>query len=335
MPPLVPGQRHHDRFDQKNELDDAVHSPEQAGGIVTGCRARIGTAMNPVMTGYLLGGLGVAIFGLTLPMTRLAVQELAPWFVTMGRAAVAGLIALVVLGFVRPSLPSRSELARLFLAALCLVVGFPGLVALAMREVPAAHGGIVLGILPLATAAMAVLVNGERPSPVFWLWSVIGAGIVTGFALREGGGALVPGDGYLFLAVLVTGLGYAISARLSARRPGWEVISWMVVISLPLTLPLALWLAPTDPAAIGRKTWLGFAYVALFSQYLGFFAWNAGLAIGGVARISQVQLLQTFVTLAGAWLVLGEPLGAEAVIVAAVVVVVVALGGRSRIATRH
>jgi drug/metabolite transporter (DMT)-like permease len=291
--------------------------------------------MNPVMTGYLLGGLGVAIFGLTLPMTRLAVQELAPWFVTTGRAAVAGLVALAVLGIVRPSRPTGGELMRLSVAALCLVIGFPGLVALAMREVPAAHGGIVLGILPLATAAMAVLVNGERPSPAFWLWSLAGAVIVTGFALRQGGGGFVAGDLYLFLAVLVTGLGYTISASLSARRPGWEVISWMVVLSLPVTLPLALWLAPAQPAAVSGRAWLGFAYVALFSQYLGFFAWNAGLAIGGVARVSQVQLLQTFVTLAGAWLVLGEPLGAEAFAVAAVVVLVVALGGRSRIATRH
>jgi drug/metabolite transporter (DMT)-like permease len=290
--------------------------------------------MANVPLGYLLGALGVAIFGLTLPMTRVAVQELAPWFVTMGRAAIAGLVAAAVLTIARPAPLARGQLALCAVAALCLVVGFPGLVALAMREVPAAHGGIVLGVLPLATAAAAVLVNGERPAPAFWSWSLAGAAIVTLFALREGGGAPTAGDLYLVAAVLVTALGYTVLAKLSASRPGWEVISWLVLVSLPVTAPLALWLAPAEPGLVSTRVWLAFLYVALFSQYLGFFAWNAGLALGGVARVSQVQLLQTFVTLAGAWLLLGEPLGLDALAAAAAVVGVVALGGRSRIARK-
>jgi drug/metabolite transporter (DMT)-like permease len=284
-----------------------------------------------ILSGYVLGTLGVLIFGLTLPMTRLAVSELAPWFVTMGRAALAGVIAGAVLAIARPRRPSSRELALMTLASLCLVIGFPGFVALAMTRVPAAHGGVILGVLPLATAAMAVLINGEKPAASFWFWSVLGATIVTLFALREGGGSFGLGDIFLALAVASTAVGYTISARLSGKRPGWEVISWQVIIALPLTLPVALWLAPPDVGTIRATVWGGFLYVAIFSQYLGFFAWNAGLAMGGVARVAQVQLLQTFVTLAGAALVLGEPLGIEALGTAVIVVGIVMLGARSRV----
>jgi drug/metabolite transporter (DMT)-like permease len=285
-----------------------------------------------LLSGYLLGALGVLIFGLTLPMTRLAVGELAPWFVTMGRAAVAGLVAAAVLAALRRKPPRGTELGLLALASLCLVIGFPGFVAMAMARVPAAHGGVVLGVLPLATAAMAVIVNGERPSTAFWFWSAAGAAIVTLFALREGGGGFGVGDLYLALAVASTSLGYTVSARLSGQRPGWEVISWQVAIALPLTLPAALLLMPASAGAVSAPACGAFLYVAIFSQYLGFFAWNAGLALGGVARVSQVQLLQTFVTLAGAALLLGEPLGFEALATATLVVAVVLLGARSRVA---
>ncbi len=279
--------------------------------------------------GLLLGLAGVVIFGATLPMTRLAVADLSPWFVTFGRAALAGLVAAGVLLVMRRPLPSRPDLARLGLAALVLVGGFPGFTAFAMQLVPAAHGGVVLGILPLATAAVGAVLMRDRPPLLFWVSAVAGAVLVIAFSLRDGGGRLEWGDALLAAAVVAAAVGYVVSAQLAARMPGWEVISWIVVVSLPVTVPLTLLSAPTDPAAIAGRSWLAFLYLGLMSQYLGFFFWNAGLALGGVAHVSQVQLLQTFVTLGVAALVNGERVDAVTVLAALAVVAVVALGRRS------
>jgi drug/metabolite transporter (DMT)-like permease len=279
--------------------------------------------------GLLLGLAGVVIFGATLPMTRLAVADLSPWFVTFGRAALAGMVAAVVLLVMRRQLPSRPDLARLGLAALLLVGGFPGFTAFAMQLVPAAHGGVVLGILPLATAAVGAVLMRDRPPLLFWVSAVAGAVLVVAFSLRDGGGRLEWGDALLAAAVAAAAVGYVVSAQLAARMPGWEVISWIVVVSLPVTVPLTLLSAPADPAAIAGRSWLAFLYLGLMSQYLGFFFWNAGLALGGVARVSQVQLLQTFVTLGVAALVNGEHVDAVTVLAALAVVAVVALGRRS------
>jgi drug/metabolite transporter (DMT)-like permease len=279
--------------------------------------------------GLLLGLAGVVIFGATLPMTRLAVADLSPWFVTFGRAALAGMVAAVVLLVMRRQLPSRPDLARLGLAALLLVGGFPGFTAFAMQLVPAAHGGVVLGILPLATAAVGAVLMRDRPPLLFWVSAVAGAVLVVAFSLRDGGGRLEWGDALLAAAVAAAAVGYVVSAQLAARMPGWEVISWIVVVSLPVTVPLTLLSAPADPAAIAGRSWLAFLYLGLMSQYLGFFFWNAGLALGGVARVSQVQLLQTFVTLGVAALVNGERVDAVTVLAALAVVAVVALGRRS------
>ncbi|WP_439573674.1 DMT family transporter [Phreatobacter sp.] len=284
-----------------------------------------------IALGLALGVAGVVIFGATLPATRLAVADLDPWFVTFGRAAAAGLLAAVVLVVLRRPLPARADLSRYGVAALCLITGFPGFMALAMVTVPAGQGGVVLGILPLGTAVAAVLLAGERPSVGFWLASVAGAALVLIFALRRSGGyALTTGDIYLFAAVAAAALGYTVSAVLTRDRPGWEVVSWMLVLALPVTLPAAFWFAPAHPAAVGAAAWWGFAYAALFSQYVGFFFWNAGLALGGIARVGQVQLLQTFVTLGLAALVNGEVIGRETLLFAAAVAVTVLVGSRMR-----
>lgn len=283
------------------------------------------------LAGLGLGLVGVIIFGVTLPMTSLAVRELSPWFVTAGRAAVAGLLALLLLAALRRPLPPRSAWAALFWTALCVVGAFPALVGLAMQTVPASHGGVVLAILPLSTAIAATIVAGERPSPGFWLMGVLGSALVVVFAIRHNGlsgsAGLQPGDLLLMLAIVSTGLGYALSGHLSRSMPGWEVISWALVLSLPITAPVALLLWPADAGSLSAKTWGAFAYLALMSQYLGFFAWNAGLALGGVARVGQVQLLQTFVTLIVAAVLLGETLDVETIGFALAVVAIV-IGGR-------
>jgi drug/metabolite transporter (DMT)-like permease len=196
-----------------------------------------------------------------------------------------------------------------------------------MRSLPAAHGGVVGGLLPLATSVAAALILRERLPIRFWLCAIGGAVLVCGFALREGGGSLAPADGLLLAAVVVCAVGYVIAGDLSTRMPGWEVISWMLVLMAPLSLPATLWLWPAPSAIISTSSWLGFAYITLLSQYFGFFAWNAGLALGGVARVSQVQLLQTFVTLIFASLINDEPLNPLAFAVAGCVLLFI-LGAR-------
>lgn len=285
--------------------------------------------------GLLLGFVGVVVFGGTLPFTRLAVEGLDPWFVTTGRAAGSGLIAaVVVLAFRRP-IPDRATLGKLALVAVFLAGGFSAFTALAMRSVGASHGGIVLGILPLATAMVGAWLLGERPSRAFWLAALAGAALVVGFTLREGAGRFERGDLLLLGAVASAALGYALSGQLGRDGlAGWEIISWVLVLALPVTVPLTLWLMPPDPALVPAPSWIGFAYVTLLSQYLGFFAWNAGLTLGGVARVSQVQLLQTFVTLFIAAFLNGERVDALTWIVALAIVGLVVAAQRATIRKR-
>lgn len=281
--------------------------------------------------GLLIGFIGIVIFGGTLPFTRLAVVDLDPWFVTAGRAALSGLLAVSALVVLRRPVPDWADMKRLALASLCLVGGFPAFTALAMLSVDASHGGVVLGLLPLVTAMFGTLLAGERPAPAFWLAAVAGAAIVVAFALRDGGWSFATGDFLLAGAVLSSSLGYVVSAKVARRFQGWEVISWALVIALPITLPATIWLAPSDPAAVGTWSWIGFAYVTLMSQYLGFFAWNTGLAMGGIARVSQVQLLQTFVTLAIAAVLNREEVDALTWLAAGAVVLLVLIGRRAAI----
>ena len=281
--------------------------------------------------GLIIGTIGVIIFGVTLPMTRIAVVSLDPWFVTMGRAALAGLVALCVLVVLKRSVPTRSELMRLGVAAVFVIVGFPGFTGFAMRLVPASHGGVVLGILPLVVALFGAIAARERPSFGFWLSALAGAALVIGFSLRDGEGGLGLGDVLLLGAVLSAASGYTVLAGLTKSRPGWEVISWTVVISLPVTLPFAVLTAPSDLFAVPLPHWGAFLYLGLMSQYVGFFFWNTGLAMGGQARVSQTQLLQTFVTLAFAACVNGEQVDLLTWIFAVAVVGVVLIGRRTRI----
>ena len=209
------------------------------------------------------------------------------------------------------------------LVALCLVGGFPGFTALAMKSVPAAHGGVVLGILPLATSALGTLIAGERPSAAFWLAALAGAGLVIGFTLYEGGGA---GAGGSVSSCCRLVLGSRLCAVEQARAPGHGRVGGDLLGARGCPAghrtpgPLAM---PDEPASIPTWSWIGFIYVALMSQYLGFFAWNAGLALGGIAHVSQVQLLQTFVTLLIAAVLNREPIALSAWLVAAAVFLLV------------
>lgn len=281
------------------------------------------------------GLLGVAIFGLTLPFTRLAVVDLDPVLVAIGRAVVAAIPAAVLLALTRSPRPPRALWGRIAIAALGVVVGFPIAATIAMTTVPASHGAVVLGLLPLGTALAGTIRGGERPSPPFWLCAIIGSAVVIWFALREGGGGFVPADGWLALAVVAASIGYAEGAVVARTLGGWQTISWILVISAPvLAVPTLLLLVATDPFAARSSAWLGFAYVSLFSMFIGFFAWYRGLALGGTARVGQTQLLQAFFTLAGAWAVAGERITLESVLFCAVVAAIVAIGRRMAVQRR-
>jgi len=280
--------------------------------------------------GLLLGFVGMVIFGGTLPGTRLAVAAIDPTALTAIRAAIAGVCSLALLLALRRPLPPRALWPQLLLTMVCVVVLFPQLMAMGMQRVDASHGGVVFGGMPIGTALVAVAVTHERPRPLFWIASLVGAALVITFALRQGGGTLSTGDLFLFAAVAVAAVGYTLSGKLTASMPGWEVISWVLVIALPLSLPAAVLTMPADLVDIPLKPLLGLLYVALFSQWIGFFAWNAGMAMGGIARVSQVQLLQPFVTFALAALFNGETITWQTVAFAAAVVATVAISTRTR-----
>src|ERR1700739_3557728 len=206
--------------------------------------------------GLVLGFVGMAIFGGTLPATRIAVSAIDPLALTALRTAIAGVCSLALLIVLRRPFPPRRLWFQLVVASLCVVILFPLLMALGVQTVDASHGGVVLGALPIATAFVAVLITHERPKPLFWIASLAGAALVVTFALRQGGGALSSGDLLLFAAVAASAIGYAFSGRLTAIMPGWEVISWVLVMALPISLPAAALAMPADLSDIPLKPWL-------------------------------------------------------------------------------
>ncbi len=292
------------------------------------------TAATDALRGLLWGAVGVTAFGLTLPMTRLVVPVMDPVFVGLGRAVIAALAAAVLLVLSRSPWPERQEWPALAVVAAGVVLGFPVLSAMAMQSVPASHGGVVLGLLPLATALASVVFNRERPSPGFWLTAAAGAALVVFYAGGADLGRLSTGDLLLLGATVSAAVGYAVGGRLSKHMGGWRVICWALVLSLPFIVVPAWRYAPVDLASVSMEQWAAFGYLALVSQLAGFFFWNRGLALGGVARVSQVQLLQPFVTLVGATTILGEAWGVRDLAFAALVVASVGLNRRTAIARR-
>lgn len=273
--------------------------------------------------GWMNGFLGMMIFSGSLPATRVAVLELDPLFLTAVRAAIAALLALCALLITRQARPTRADLPPLLFVALGVVIGFPLLTALALQHTTSAHSLVYIGLLPLATAGFGVLRGGERPKPAFWAFSGVGAVLVGAFALSQGSGGAWQGGALMVGAVLLCGLGYAEGAVLSRRIGGWQVISWALVVALPLTLA-ATWLAaPAGWPAISGAAWLSLVYVSVFSMWIGFIFWYRGLAQGGIAAVGQLQLLQPFFGLALAGWLLHETVQPMMIAVMAGVVVCV------------
>ena len=294
----------------------------------------------PEARGLALGLLGVMIFALTLPMTRLAVGTpeaplMSGLFIAMGRAAVAGLLSGALLLALRAPLPQRADRGPLVLTALGVVFGFPLLTSIAMRHVSAVHASVIVGVLPLATAAVGALLHRQRPSPAFWACALLGTSLVVAFAVLRSGGAglsLHPADLLLLGAMLCAAMGYGFGARLSQHMRAEFVICWALVISLPVTVPLAALSWPAVP--LPAQAWAGFAYVSVFSMWLGFFAWYRGLALGGTVRVSQVQLVQPFLGMLFAVPLLGEGLDAVSVGFGLAVMATVLLGRRMPVRPR-
>lgn len=285
--------------------------------------------------GLALGFAGVLLFSGTLPATRLAVATFDPLFLSAARATIAGCAGLLLLIVLRRPLPSRALWIGLFFAGVCTIIGFPVFMALAMAHVPASHGGVVLGIIPLATVAAAAIVTHERPSLGFWAASAAGAALVFVFMVRHSGARTIGlGDIYLLGTVVSGAFGYALSGRLSLQRPGWEVICWQVTMFLPLSLIAVVLLWPHSLHDVPAPAWAGLAYVSFISQFFAFFVFNAAMAIGGVARVGQLMLLQPFIIVALSVPVNGERFDVTTLFYAAAVVTVVLIGQRMGVRRR-
>ncbi|KXH84254.1 DMT family transporter [Chryseobacterium kwangjuense] len=246
------------------------------------------------LSGWINGFIGVVLFSGGLPATKLAVMEMSPTFVTIVRAAVAGLLALMVLWIGKEKRPVKNQLVPLLLVSVGCVIGFPLLSALALQYLTSAHSIVFLGMLPLATAVFGVFRGGERPHPAFWLFSVTGSVLVIGYAVAQGISASPVGDILMLLAVILCGMGYAEGAKLSKTLGGWQVISWALVLALPVMIPLFFIYLPDDIGAVSSRGWFGMGYISLFSMFIGFIFWYKGLAQGGIATVGQLQLLQPF-----------------------------------------
>jgi drug/metabolite transporter (DMT)-like permease len=287
--------------------------------------------------GMLLGLIGVMIFSLTLPMTRIVVAEFSPLLNGLGRALAASIPAAALLAIRREKWPTWPQLKSLAVVSLGVIIAFPVFSAWAMKSVPASHGAVVNGLQPLCVAIYAALLSHERPSKAFWASALAGSAIVVAFALQAGGGAFQAGDLLMLVAVGIGALGYAEGARLARQIGGWQVICWALVVSAPVLLLPVAWLGweqhATHPGPVALKTWLAFGYVTVFSQFIGFFAWYAGLAMGGTARVGQVQLLQIFFTMAFSVLFFGENVAPVTWLFAAAVIATVMLGRKAAVHT--
>ena len=283
--------------------------------------------MSDESKGMFLGLVGVVSFGLTLPATRFIIPYFEPVFIGLGRAVIASFVAALLLIATKQTRPSKNQFYQLLVVASGVVVGFPILSAWAMQTVPASHGGVVLGVLPLATAIVGSVISNEKPSVAFWICGIVGSAVVIAYSLLQGVGEFQTGDFFLLGAIVSAATGYALGGKLSKEIGGWQVICWALVISFPFIIVPAWLEAPQDAfGSLPLNVILSFLYLALVSQLFGFFFWNKGLALGGVARVSQTQLLQPIITLVASALLINETINVQTIVFATLVIVTVAIG---------
>ena len=282
--------------------------------------------MDTTTKGLLYGMAGIAAFSITLPATKFAIAELDPTLVGLGRAGLAAIAAAILLLLTRQSIPSRRHFGSLLVVVFGVIIGFPWLSSQALRELPASHSAVFVGVLPLLTTLVGMVRAGERPSNAFWLMSVLGSVLVIFFAVVSGANETHKADLIMLLAVVFAAFGYAEGARLARIIGGWQVISWALLLSVPFLL-LPLFEAVVQYGAKASLTaWLSFIYLGLVSQLLAFFAWYHGLAMAGIARVSQLQLLQPFLAIFVSSLWLGEKVSGVTIGFALAVAATVVLG---------
>jgi drug/metabolite transporter (DMT)-like permease len=276
--------------------------------------------------GFLYGFIAVLGFGLTLPISKELLQYFNPFFIAFGRAGIAGILAIVFLLTWGKKLPDLRQFKQLIIVALGVVIGFPLFSTIAMQSIPASHGAVMLGLLPLSTASIGVLLTQERPSIAFWLFCILGSILVLLYTLLEGNGALQQGDWFLLIALSLVSIGYALGAKLTKEIDGWEVISWSLVLSLPFILLAIWWYLPSNIEILPYSGYISFLYLGVVSQFFAFIAWYKGLSLGGIARVSQVQLIQTFVTLIASSLILNEKISMRMIVFTILIILTIWIG---------
>ena len=284
--------------------------------------------------GMLIGFFGISIFSLTLPFTQMAVNEMSPFFVTFGRASIAGVCALILLIFSKSKFPNKVQIKRLIIIVIGVVYGFPIFTSIAMTTLPSSHSGIVLGILPLTMSLFAAIKYKEKPSISFWSTSIFGTFIVISYTFMDNDGLLMIEDLWLLFAILFAAVGYSEGGLLSKEMGSIAVISWALVISLPINLIASYFFYETSYASISFQALISLIYVGFFSMFIGFFFWYKGIAIGGISRVGQVQLIQPFLTIIGAYFLTNEKITFLNILFAFMVLIIIIIGRKTKIEVR-
>lgn len=281
--------------------------------------------------GMLIGFVGISIFSLTLPFTQMAVNEMSPFFVAFARASIAGICALILLIFTKSKFPNKIQIRRLIIIVIGVIYGFPIFTSIAMKTLPSSHSGIVLGILPLAMSLFAVIKYKEKPSSSFWMISIFGTFIVISYTFIDNNGSLMIEDLWLLFAILFAAIGYSEGGTLAKEMGSIGVISWALVISLPINLFASYLFYEINYASISFQAIISLTYVGLFSMFIGFFFWYKGIAIGGISRVGQVQLIQPFLTIVGAYFLTNEKITTLNILFAFMVLIVIIIGRKTKI----
>lgn len=284
--------------------------------------------------GMLIGFVGISIFSLTLPFTQMAVNEMSPFFVAFARASIAGICALILLIFTKSKFPNKIQIRRLIIIVIGVIYGFPIFTSIAMKTLPSSHSGIVLGILPLAMSLFAAIKYKEKPSSSFWMISIFGTFIVISYTFIDNNGSLMIEDLWLLFAILFAAIGYSEGGTLAKEMGSIGVISWALVISLPINLFASYLFYEINYASISFQAIISLTYVGLFSMFIGFFFWYKGIAIGGISRVGQVQLIQPFLTIVGAYFLTNEKITFLNILFAFMVLIVIIIGRKTKIELR-
>lgn len=281
--------------------------------------------------GMLIGFVGISIFSLTLPFTQMAVNEMSPFFVAFARASIAGICALILLIFTKSKFPNKIQIRRLIIIVIGVIYGFPIFTSIAMKTLPSSHSGIVLGILPLAMSLFAAIKYKEKPSSSFWMISIFGTFIVISYTFIDNNGSLMIEDLWLLFAILFAAIGYSEGGTLAKEMGSIGVISWALVISLPINLFASYLFYEINYSSISFQAIISLTYVGLFSMFIGFFFWYKGIAIGGISRVGQVQLIQPFLTIVGAYFLTNEKITTLNILFAFMVLIVIIIGRKTKI----